>query len=147
MKSIFWLGVLAFVVAAAWLIARIRRTMQERKRAEEERAASFLAGMAGSAGPGVAAPIAAPPAAAAAAPAAAPSANPVARAEVPRARPVDDLAQQKLLFESAHKAGEAGEPALAIQLYARLLVRYPASAFAEQARAGAEAQKKKLVKA
>jgi hypothetical protein len=56
------------------------------------------------------------------------------------------LAQQKLLFEAAAKAGEAGEPALAIQLYARLLARYPASKMAEQAKAAVEEQKKKLAK-
>ena len=70
-----------------------------------------------------------------------------AGADAVRAVPADGLAQQKLLFEAAHKAGEAGEPALAIQLYARLLARYPASAFAPQARAAVEALKKKLVKA
>lgn len=59
----------------------------------------------------------------------------------------DDLPTQKLLFEAAHKAGEAGEPALAIQLYARLLARFPHSAFAAQARAAVEAQKRKLSKA
>ncbi len=57
-----------------------------------------------------------------------------------------DLVQQKLLFEAAHKAGEAGEAALAIQLYARLLARYPASAFAEAARAAVEALRKTLAK-
>jgi hypothetical protein len=61
--------------------------------------------------------------------------------------PSAGLAQQKLLFEAAHKAGEAGEPALAIQLYARLLARFPASGFADQARARVEAEKKKLAKA
>jgi len=48
---------------------------------------------------------------------------------------------------SAHKAGEAGEPALAIQLYARLLARYPATSLASPARAALETQKKKLLKA
>ena len=54
------------------------------------------------------------------------------------------MAQQKLLFEAAAKAGEAGEAVLSIQLYARLLARYPDSTFASQARAAVEAQKKKL---
>lgn len=58
----------------------------------------------------------------------------------------DALAQEKLLFESAAKAGEAGEAALSIQLYARLLARYPGTLFAGQVRAGVEAQKKKLAK-
>ena len=56
------------------------------------------------------------------------------------------IAQQKLLYEAASKAGEAGEPVLSIQLYARLLARYPASTFGTQARAAVEAQKKKLAK-
>jgi hypothetical protein len=55
------------------------------------------------------------------------------------------LAQQKLLYEAASKAGEAGEAVLSIQLYARLVVRYPNSTFGAQARAAVEAQKKKLV--
>ena len=53
---------------------------------------------------------------------------------------------QKLLFEAAAKAAEAGEPALSIQLYARLLARFPETAFAEQARSAVEAQKQKLAK-
>ena len=114
----FWLAILVAVVAAVWIVARIRRTIRERELAEEARAANLLAGLAGTR----AAPVT-------------PAPQPV------RAIVTDDLAQQKLLFESAHKAGEAGEPALAIQLYARLLARYPASAFAEQARAGTEALK------
>jgi hypothetical protein len=57
------------------------------------------------------------------------------------------VAMQKLLFEAAAKAGEAGEPALSIQLYARLLARFPDSALAAQARAALEAQKHKLAKA
>jgi outer membrane protein assembly factor BamD (BamD/ComL family) len=60
--------------------------------------------------------------------------------------PVSDLPQQKLLFEAAAKAAEAGEPVLSIQLYARLLARFPDSAFAAQARAAVEAQKLKLAK-
>ena len=53
---------------------------------------------------------------------------------------------QKLLFEAAAKAAEAGEPALSIQLYARLLARFPETAFAEPARSAVEAQKQKLAK-
>ena len=56
------------------------------------------------------------------------------------------LAQQKLLYEAAAKAGEAGEAVLAIQLYARLIARYPQSAFGTQASAAVEVQKKKLAK-
>jgi hypothetical protein len=54
------------------------------------------------------------------------------------------LAQQRLLLEAATKAAEAGEPALSIQLYARLIARYPESAFVAQARAAVEAQKKNI---
>jgi predicted Zn-dependent protease len=55
--------------------------------------------------------------------------------------------EQRLLFEAAAKTAEAGEPVLAIQLYARLLARYPDSPFAAQARAAVELQKKNLAKA
>jgi hypothetical protein len=56
----------------------------------------------------------------------------------------DTVVLQRLLLEAAAKAGEAGEPALSIQLYAKLLARYPQTSFADQARAAVEAQKKKL---
>jgi uncharacterized membrane protein len=55
------------------------------------------------------------------------------------------VAQQKLLYDAASKAGEAGEAVLSIQLYARLLARYPNSTLGTQVRAAVEAQKKKLV--
>ena len=54
--------------------------------------------------------------------------------------------QERLLLEAATKAGEAGEPVLCIQLYAKLLSRYPQTGFAAQARAAVEVQKKKLAK-
>jgi hypothetical protein len=66
-----------------------------------------------------------------------------------KAQPASDpaaLSQQKLLYEAATKAGEAGEAVLSIQLYARLISRYPDSALGAQARAAVQAQKKKLVK-
>ena len=68
---------------------------------------------------------------------------------VPPVLPAPDLAalsQQKLLLEAAAKASEAGEAALSIQLYAKLLSRYPESSFATQARAAVEVQKKKISK-
>ncbi len=65
----------------------------------------------------------------------------------PTVQPANDLPQQKLLFDAAGKAGEAGEPVLSIQLYARLLARYPDTQFAAQAKTAVEAQKKKLAKA
>lgn len=55
--------------------------------------------------------------------------------------------EQRLLFDAAAKAADAGEPVLAIQLYARLLARYPDSPFAAQARAAVALQKKRLAKA
>jgi hypothetical protein len=67
-------------------------------------------------------------------------------AKAPPASDPATLSQQKLLYEAAAKAGEAGEAVLAIQLYARLISRYPDSALGAQARAAVEAQKKKLVK-
>ena len=67
-----------------------------------------------------------------------------ARAPAPRD---PTLAQQKLLFEAAAKTGDAGEPALSIELYGRLLARFPQSPFTEQARSAIEAQKQKLAKA
>jgi hypothetical protein len=93
------------------------RAWAERQRASDERFAGFLDQVR-------------PPAAPAAAP----------------APPDPTLAQQKLLLEAASKAGEAGEAVLSIQLYARLLARYPQSAFGTQARAAVEVQKKKLAK-
>lgn len=129
----FWLLIFAVVAGAAGLIWHTVRKWEARKRAEEERFAIFMKGTAGAAQPKDSAILPAP------SPAATPITAPPAAA--------DGLAQQKLLFESAHKAGEAGEHALAIQLYARLLARYPATTLASQARAAVEAQKKKLLKA
>jgi hypothetical protein len=60
--------------------------------------------------------------------------------------PDASLAPQELLFEAAAKAAEAGEPALAIQLYARLIARFPESTFIEQARGAVQAQKERLAK-
>jgi hypothetical protein len=134
MNILFWLVVAGFAATLAWLVWYVRRKAEERRLAEDARAAAFMTGLAAAPrstvgnGTGVA-PFPAP----------APT--------QPSSAPASEIAQQKLLFEAAHKAGEAGEPSLAIQLYARLLARYPSSAFSEQARAGAEAQKKKLVKA
>jgi len=132
MKSAFWLLLFAFAAVAVWLVWFGLRKWQARQRAEEERVARFVAEAGGVAQPNPGAPLAV------ASPAAAVAAVPAASSE---------LARQKMLFEAAHKAGEAGEPALAIQLYARLLARYPATGFADEARAAVEALKKKLVKA
>jgi hypothetical protein len=132
MKSMFWLLLFASAAVVVWILWRSRRTWEARKRAEEERLANFIVGTTAAVVPAPAAPLPAP------SPAALPEPVPAAS---------NDLAQQKLLFEAAHKAGEAREHALAIQLYGRLLARYPATAFADQARAAVESMKKKLVKA
>jgi hypothetical protein len=132
MRIAFWLLLLAFAAVAVWLVWHSLRKLEARKRAEEERIARFIAGNAAGATPNPAVPSPAP--------------LPAVPAEKAPATS-NGLAQQKLLFEAAHKAGEAGEAALAIQLYGRLLARYPATAFADQARAAVEALKKKLVKA
>ena len=123
---------MALIGAMVFMIWLFRRRTEERERAEQARAAAFLSDFSATRKP-------AEPAAPHATPA------PVtASVAIPHAH--NDLALQKLLFEAAHKAGEANEPALAIQLYARLLARYPATSFAEPARAAAAALKKKLVK-
>lgn len=126
MQGIFWLVVFGFVLTIGAIVWYILRKSKERQTAEAQRLAAFLSATAGHSKLVEAAPAPAPPQAPGTA---------------------DALAQQKQLFEAAHKAGEAGEPALAIQLYARLLARYPATSFADQARARVEAEKKKLAKA
>jgi hypothetical protein len=142
MSFLFAVVVMALIGAMVFMIWLFRRRTEERERAEQARAAAFLSGLAGAtksaepAPPHVPMPPASPPHA--------PAPVAVPHAPVPHAH--NDLALQKLLFEAAHKAGEANEPALAIQLYARLLARYPATSFAEPARAAAAALKKKLVK-
>ena len=78
----------------------------------------------------------------AAAPLLAPAPVPIAQAVPPAA----EAPQERLLFDAARKAGEAGEPALAIQLYAKLLSRFPKTIFTPRARAAVEEQKKKLAK-
>lgn len=113
-----WLIAMAAIGAVAYVFLRWRKREREREHAAAERMMAFMA----QARP---APSIAPAAAVA---------------------PDPSLPQQKLLLEAAGKAGEAGEPALSIQLYARLLARYPQSAFAEQARAAVELQKLKLAK-
>ena len=123
MKGLLWLVVLGALGGIVWLCARWRRQFVERRHGAEARLASFIAQAA--------------PSLAAAAPAAAPARMPIA---VP-------APQERLLFDAATKAGEAGEPVLSIQLYAKLLSRYPQSRFAAQARIAVEAQKKNLAQA
>ena len=121
MKAMVWLLLGAVVAGIGFAISRWRRLEKERNRAAEERMASFIAQVA--------------PA----------SSTPPAARTAPRPD-ADGLLQQKLLLEAATKAGEAGEAALSIQLYARLLSRYPESLLAGQARAAVEEQKKKLAR-
>jgi len=135
-----WLLLIGILAALAWLVRHNLRKWQARQLAEEERFAEFMKATAGAthlkdsqvppAAPNLPLPPVAPP----------PAAGHGA------ALPTGGLAQQKMLFEAAHKAGEAGEPALAIQLYGRLLARYPSTTLAAPARAAVEAQKKKLLK-
>ena len=67
---------------------------------------------------------------------------------LPAAQPAAQPESQpaSLLMEAAAKAGQAGEAALSIQLYARLLARYPDTSFAGLARAAVEEQKKRLAR-
>jgi len=79
-------------------------------------------------------------------PATAPLLAPAPAPAAAAAPPAVEAPQERLLFDAAHKAGEAGEPALAIQLYAKLLSRFPKTIFTARARAAVEEQKKKLAK-
>jgi len=127
-NGIFLLVVTGLVATIAGIVWYGLRRLKARQAAEEERLAAFMAATTGKPKP-------------------AETVQPAAAAAAASVGAGNGLAQQKLLFEAAHKAGEAGEPALAIQLYARLLARYPESGIAAQARTAAEAEKKKLAKA
>ena len=125
MQTMAWIVLAAIAAALGYTAWRVRKRWVERSRAAEARAASFMAQLApAQAGPAQA--VAAPPA--------------------PTRKDAGSLPQQKLLFEAAAKAAEAGEPVLSIQLYARLLARFPESGFAGQVRAAVEVQNKKLGK-
>jgi hypothetical protein len=118
MKQLVWLVAITALAGLAYWLWTWQRRWAERKRASEERFSSFMAQAISSAS--------------------APT--------QPAVPPVDlaALAKQKLLLEAAAKAGEAGEAVLSIQLYARLLSRYPETSYAGQARAAVQALKKKL---
>ena len=122
MKAIVWLLAAGILAGLGYWLWVSQRRWQERKRASEERFATFMAQTMKPAAPKIEAMAAAV------------------------AVPVPDAAPQKLLFDAAAKAGEAGEPALSIQLYARLIARFPDGPFAAQARAGVAAQKSKLAR-
>ena len=121
MKTLAVLILVASLAGIVVLLVRLKRRWEEQKRVSEGRMASLVAqAMPARPPPAIAAPpvVAAPPA-----------------------------PEQRLLFDAAGKAAEAGEPALAIQLYARLLSRFPDTALAGQARESVEVQKKRLTKA
>jgi hypothetical protein len=125
-KTFGWLIVAATVALLGYALWRWRERWHEHRRASEERLAAFIE--------------AARPASAAAPQAVQPEPQPVQPA------PDTTLPLQKLLFEAAAKAADAGEPALSIQLYARLIARFPQSAFVGQARDAVQAQKARLAK-
>ena len=116
MRAIAWLVVIAAILGIGFLLFRLRKRWQEQKQVAEARLASFVAG---------AAPVA---------------------AKAPLLPPAPDpgIGRQRLLLDAAGKAAEAGEPALSIQIYARLLSRYPQTQFAEQARSAVAALKQKV---
>ena len=118
MRGLAWFVVLGAIGGIVWYLARLRRQWAERQEAAEARMFTIVAEVR---------------------PAAAPLLPPASAALQPPQAP-----QERLLLDAAGKAGDAGEPALAIQLYAKLLSRFPQTAFAAQARAAVEAQKKKL---
>ena len=137
MKIVLWLGLLGVVAGFGYAFWFVLRRHAERKQAAEARVAAFMAQTMRPAAPKL-------DAALAPAPEAAPAPRPEVAPKPGAAAP--DLGMQKLLFEAAFKAGEAGEPALSIQLYARLIARYPGGAFVAQARAAADREKAKLVR-
>jgi len=123
-KTLGWLIAAGAIVLVVFAIRSWRRRWHEHQRASEERLATLIAQ---------------------ARPASALAPAPLAPAP-PAPAPDATLALQKLLFEAAAKAADAGEPALSIQLYARLIARFPQSAFIEQARGAVQAQKQRLAK-
>ena len=123
MRGLAWFIVLGIIVGIVWYLARLRRQFAERQEAAEARMMSLMAQ---------------------ARPATAPLLTPAPT--VAAAPPAAEAPQERLLVDAAHKAGEAGEPALAIQLYAKLLSRFPKTIFTARARSAVEEQKKKLAK-
>lgn len=116
-----WMLGLVIAAGLVYVVRRAHAQWLERSRASEARMANLLAQAKG------AAPL--------------PAASPASPAVAPK-----DVAQERLLFEAAGKTAQAGEPVLAIQLYARLLSRFPKSVLAAQARAAVAEQKTKLAK-
>lgn len=122
MSMMVWLALLGICAGFGYAFWLVLRKHAERKQAAEERLAAFVSQVRP----------------------AAPKAEASPKAEAAPAPP--DLGVQKMLFEAAFKAAEAGEPALSIQLYARLIARYPGGAFVAQARSAAEKEKAKLAR-
>ena len=123
MTAVAWMLGLLIAGGFGYAIRRAYRQYLQRQRVAEERMASFVAQAKNPS----------PPQATVAAAAAAPA-------------PSLPAVQEQLLFDAAVKAGLAGEPVLSIQLYARLLSRFPQTTLATQARAAVAEQKKKLAK-
>jgi len=148
MKVVIWLLGAAAIGVFVYGLVKWRRRSEELRRASEERSAALMAEMMAAAQSRPA-----PPQAESNSVRAADFAKAAELAQAAQASRAGDLAKaadlakQRLLFDAAAKAGEAGEPVLSIQLYARLLARYPDSTFAPQARAAVEMQKKNLTKA
>jgi hypothetical protein len=132
MRQLVWIVLIGIAAALVYGLMVMRRRWAERERAAEERFTAFMSKTLPQTSAGKTPPAPAAP-------------RPL---EIPAPVKTDAAAshQQLLLLEAASKAGEAGEAALSIQLYARLLARYPDSALGTQARAAIEAQKKKLAK-
>jgi hypothetical protein len=129
MKVLTWLVAFGAIGVVGYLLWTWRQRWLDHKRASEERLAAFMEQ--------------ARPAMEEATPALAPAIP----AAPPPSKKDESLPQQKLLFEAAAKAGEAGEPALSIELYTRLIARFPDSTFVALARSAVEQQKQKLAKA
>lgn len=123
MNTVAWLFVIGIIAGLGFWLWRVKQAWTERQRAAEERYSSML----------VSAHVK-------------PEAPGAAAAAAPPKPDAAGAATQKLLFDAAAKAGEAGEPVLSIQLYAKLLSRYPDTQFAAQVRAAVDAQKKKLAR-
>jgi hypothetical protein len=138
-KLLAWLLVIACFGSLWWGVARWRKRLQERDAASEARFATLLA--QAKPGAAVASPISA---AAAAVPPVAASAPPLSPPPIPAGAVARE---ERLLVDAATKAGDAGEPVLAIQLYARLLSRYPQTSFAAYARTAVAELKRKITKA
>ena len=125
MRGLAWFIAIAAIMGIVWYLARLRRQFAERQEAAEARMMSLMTQVR---------------------PAGAPLLAPVPAPAAEAAPPAAEAPQERLLFDAAHKAGEAGEPALAIQLYAKLLSRFPKTIFTARARSAVEEQKKKLAK-